>query len=494
VSAREPHLELPQIGTLTRPGAKPDLRLVDLPPWHGWRTTNEAARARRWVEGHLSVPTGANAGQPFRFAGFQRELVRLVYDSLAAFVSMPAANGKTTLLAALALERICRGDPYAHVDVVATKEDQAAMLIAAAVQMVERCPALVRDGHPGGPLVAWHARDGVLEYRPSGARLQAHPAKLSAVQGLNFTLAIVDEVGFARDEIVEALIARLGKRPDAHLVGIGTPGFEPNVLQRIRAASLDDELPAGVRYLEHSARPGCEVLDKAAWRDANPALRAGFLTPGALEVQAGLLSEREFRAYHLGQWVDADGGGFLPEGAWADCPHAEPPPDRTQVVLAVEGTYRRTLAVVGCTLEGAVFFGWAGEGARDEQLRDVLNRAADQYDVLEVVRSRRIRPALFDELERAGLPVAVWDTSTDNDATSANEFYRAVVDGRVAHDHDELLAQHLERVRVRWSVDGSLRLARPEGAWADAAFAARAAWYRAAQLAERDLDAAPVIY
>ena len=226
------------------------------------------------------MPTGAGAGAPFRFAGFQKTILREIYDSLATFVSMPAANGKTTLLAAIALERICRGDAYAHVDVVATKEDQAALLIAAAVQMVERCPALVRDGHPGGPLVAWHARDGVLEYRPSGARLQAHPAKLSAVQGLNFTLAICDEVGFARDEIVESLIARLGKRPDAHLIGIGTPGFEPNVLQRIRETAADGELPIGVRYIEHAAAAGCDVFDRRAWADANPALRAGFLDAG----------------------------------------------------------------------------------------------------------------------------------------------------------------------------------------------------------------------
>ena len=169
-------------------------------------------------------------------------------------------------------------------------------------------------------------------------------------------------------------------------------------------------------------------------------------------------------------------------------------PINAQVVLAVEGTYRRTLAVVGATLDGAVFFAWAKEAATDDELRRVLERAADQYEILEVVRSRRIRPGLFDELERAGLPVAVWDTGSDHEATTANEFYRAVVEGRVAHDHDEMLAEHLGRVRVRWAVDGSLRLGRPEGSFADAAFAARAAWARAGELADVQLEGAPVIY
>lgn len=487
-------IEQPAIGTLTRPGAKPDLRLVELPPWHGWTYRSEAARSKRWIEQHVSVPTGAGAGAPFRFAGFQKKILTEIYEALATFVSLPAANGKTTLLAAIALERICRGDAYAHVDVIATKEDQAGMLITAAVQMVERCPELVRPDHPGGPLVAWHARDGVLEYRPTGSRLQAHPAKLSAVQGLNFSLAICDEVGFARDEIVESLIARLGKRPDAHMIGIGTPGFEPNVLQRIRASALDGDLPLGVRYIEHAAAPGADVMDRAGWRDANPALAAGFLAPGALEVQAGLLTEREFRTYHLGQWIDT-AAGWLPAGAWEACANAAPPPDGSQVVLAVEGTYRRTLAIVGATLSGELFFGWAKEAASDDEVREVISRAAEQYEVVEIVRPKRIRPTLFGELADAGLPVTAWDASAENEAQSANEFYRVITDGLLAHDHDELIAQHVARVRIRWAIDGSLRLARPDdGTFVDGAFAARAAWWRAGKVAGTLDQEAPVIY
>ena len=484
----------PAIGTLSRPGAKPDLRLVDIPPWHGWAYRSEAARARRWIEQHVQVPTGSGAGAPFHLAGFQRKVLTELYDALATFVSMPAANGKTTLLSAVALERICRGDPYSHVDVVATKQEQAQQLISSAVQMVERCPELVRDGHPGGPLVAWHARDGMLEYRPSGARLQAHPAKLSAVQGLNYSLCIVDEVGFAQDAIVESLIARLGKRPDAHLIGIGTPGFDPNVLGRIRSAHHDGELPPGVRYLEWAAAAGCDVFDRAAWRDANPALAAGFLAPGALEVQAGMLTEREFRTYCLGQWVDT-AHGWLPDGAWETCPNAPAPPDGTQVVLAVEGTYRRTVAVVGATLDGSLFFGWAKEAATDRELREVIAAAAEQYEVLEVCRPKRIRPTLFAELAELGLPVTAWDAGADNEAQSANEFYRAITEGTLAHDHDELVAQHVARVRIRWAVDGSLRLGRPDdGGFADAAFAARAAWWRAGKLAAEAPEGPLAIY
>jgi hypothetical protein len=439
----------------------------------------------------LVVPTGHGQGQPLRVAGFQTKILRALYDNLAAFVSLPAANGKTTFLGAVALERLCRGDDYAEIDVVATKEEQAGLLVQAAVRMVETCPALVSQD-----LVRWYSHDQILEYRPTGSRLQAHPAKLSAVQGLNFSLAIVDEIGFAKDEIVESLIARLGKRPDAHVVGIGTPGFDSNILQRLRSAAFDDELPAGVRYLEWAAPPGSDLFDKEAWRKANPALAAGFLTPEALAVQAGLMSEREFRTYHLGQWTDTS-SGWLPPGAWEACPFQEPPPDGSEVVLAVEGTFRRTMAVVGATLDGAVFFGWGSEAALDQDLRRTLETAAEQYELRAIVHPKRIRPRLFAELHEAGMPVEAWDGSPDNEASSANEFYRAIVGqetgNRLAHDHHPVLDEHTASLRVRFGVDGSLRLARPDdGTDVDAAIAARNAWWRALQLAEEGSASEPI--
>jgi len=252
-----------------------------------------------------------------------------------------------------------------------------------------------------------------------------------------------------------------------------------------------------VTYREFAADPGCDVLDRRQWRRANPALRAGFLQVEALAVQAGLLSEREFRTYHLGQWTDT-AAEWLPPGAWDSCPYQAAPPAGAEVVLAVEGTFRRTMAVVGATLDGAVFFGWGAEAALDADLRRVLEQAAEQFDVVEVVHPKRIRPRLFAELREAGLPCVPWDGGPDNEATSANEFYRAIVgqesSNRLAHDHAPLLAEHTARLKVRFGVDGSLRLARPEGGeFVDAAIAARNAYWRALQLSDRP-SGAPVIY
>src|SRR5262245_36479 len=119
----------PAHGSLVFKGAQRPLRLVELPPWHGWKIANEAQRAERFLERYLVVPTGTGAAKPFKIPAFQRQLLREIYGHLATFVSLPAANGKTTFLAAVALERLCRGDDYVEVDVIATKQEQAGFLV-----------------------------------------------------------------------------------------------------------------------------------------------------------------------------------------------------------------------------------------------------------------------------------------------------------------------------------------------------------------------------
>jgi phage terminase large subunit-like protein len=468
----------PAHGSLTAPGAKPRLELVDEPTWARWRWTAESRRAIRWIERYCRIPTGHNAGQLIHLAGFQRQIIRDLYSNLAAFESLPVGNAKTTLLGALAIERISRGDDYAEVDVIATKLGQAEEVVQVAARIAESSAELEKR-------CALYDEASELRYRPTGSRLRAQPARLKAIEGLNFTLGLIDEVGFAQDDHIESLVARLGKRPDAHLLGIGTPGHEPNMLWRLRRDHYEDTLPPGVIYREWAAPEGCDLHDQRAWLAANPAIRAGFLELDALRLQAELLPESKFRVYHLAQWVDQS-AAWLPAGAWDACPMAEPPPDQAEIVLAVEGTYQRTVAIVGATLDGVIFHGWTAERATDDELRQVLEQALERWKVIELVHNRRIRQRLFRDLAGDGVPAQPWPSAIDIEAGSANEFYRAIVEQRVAHDHDELLADHMRNIRARLLADGSLRLVRPDdGTHTDAALAARNAWWRASELAEQ---------
>jgi len=472
-------------GVLIRVGAKRALREVELPEWHGWGHMPEHRRAVKWIEQTLVQPVGAGAGQPVKVAGFQRKILRVVYDALATFISISAGNGKTTLMAGVGLERLARGDDYVEVDVLATKEDQAQRLVQRMVQMVECSPALAERA---ADLFDVYHRNTMLKYRPTGSTVRAHPAKLSAVQGLNYSLALIDEIGEVPPELVTTMLARLGKRPEQRVVGFGTPGFGPdNMLERVRQMAHQGELPPGVRFIEFAADAGCDIYDEAQWRKANPAVAAGFLDPQSLGVKAALMPEHEFRAYHLGQPV-ATSGPWLPAGSWQGCVDAQPPGDGQQVVLAVWGDYRRRISVCGATLDGAVFFGWRGDQPTDAELEQVLTRAAEQWDLLELVHKPHLRLNLMQRLRDAGLPVEAWPAARATDVESTAALYQAISFREVAHDHHPLLEQQVALLTAQVDRQGNPRLVEQEEQDVSAALAVRAAWWRARELAEQPAE------
>jgi hypothetical protein len=258
---------------------------------------------------------------------------------------------------------------------------------------------------------------------------------------------------------------------------------------RMREQSRNGELPKGVKWLEWSAPEGCSSGDKAAWRKANPGLRAGILQLEALSLQHAMLDEASFRAYHLGQWTEG-AAGWLPAGAWDACPFAPSPEDGREVVLAVEGTALQTTGVTGCTTEGEVFaVAPTTEGVTDERLQGVLEAAQGRWAVREVVFAPNVRTRLFDALTVLGAPVSRWRPAEEKSA--ADDLYRAVVQRQVVHDHHPELSEQVERLTVRHGPDASMRLARPESGPVDAALAIRMCWWRAVQPVELE---APAIF
>jgi len=430
-----------------------------------------------------------DTGEYARLAAFQRELIRATYANQLTVASLPTGNGKTSLFALLALERICRGESYTQVDVLATKYDQALEIVKLATAIAETDSELGLHDR-----LDYRVEAGELIYRPTGARMTAHSARLKSIEGRRFRLALIDEIGFVLDELLQSILARIGKGAGGRILGMGTPGFEPNVLHRIRELNRSEGMPAGAAYLEWSAPEGAEITDRRAWRRANPAAAAGFLDAGTQELQARLQPERTFRVYHFGQWVEA-ATGWLPPGAWARCPFAPEPRPESEVVLALEGSWHgRTAALVGATLDGELFSLYAEEHVSDRELADAVRAACDRFDVLELAWPRRVRGQLFTTLLDDGLPVTQFSPAADVDAASADEFYRSIIEGDVTHDHDERFADQVAALRVRRTVDGSLRLTRPEDEPADAGLAARAAWWRARELARTFSSETPRIY
>jgi phage terminase large subunit-like protein len=454
---------------------------ADIPPWRRWKTKSRAARAIRWIEAYCPIPSGTGTGGLIRLHQFQKDQleVMLAEGVRIGGLQIPRGNAKSTLWAAVALWALCDDPDAPQVPLVGFNGLSVQTTLWRPIQrMVSMSPDLAsrvrvfKSSADRRALCAWN-----------GGELLPMPAHVDRLQGLNPTVALVDEAQTVPPEVWSALIQGAGKRESSLVLAIGTPAplGQASALAGLRAQSIAG---ANVAWLEHAALAGCALDDHVEWARANPGIAAGLLRVDQLETELKLVSEAEFRCYRLGQWVDSTTADWLPVGAWDDCPTVVAPPDGTEVVLALAGTWTSSVAVVGATMDGAVFVAWAAETATDDELAAVFATAKDRWTVVEVSVAPRQRSTLLPRLIAAGLTVEVWPNRLDIEVTSSTEWRLAIVGGHFAHDHHPLLAEHVAASVARSTSDGSLKLVPPaDGRPVDAARAARMAWARAAVLA-----------
>jgi phage terminase large subunit-like protein len=431
-----------------------------------------------------------NAGELIHLARFQREtLEELLADGVrTGALQIPRGNAKSTLAAALGLWAVCDHPDSPQVPLVANNSLQAQRTLFRPVRsMIRANPELSER------VVVYSSNDRRVWSAWNDGDLLPLPADPERLQGLNPTVALIDEAQTLLPHVLAAVLQGAGKRPESLVLAIGTPrpGGQESALFNLREQA---QRGAKVAWVEYAAPAGCDLDDTQAWRQANPALMAGLLHADVIDAERALVTEAEFRCYRLGQWIDTIVADWLPSGAWEHCPRVGVPPDGTEVVLGLAGTWNSSsVAVVGATGDGALFVAWADDSATDDQLVAVIAAASARWRVLEVCVAPRTRPNLVAELHDDGVPVEVWPNKLDLEVASATEWRRAIIEGRVAHDHHPLLAAHVAATVARSTPDGSLRLAAPDDDRpVDAARAARMAWWRSLDVGAR-LEA-PAVY
>lgn len=227
-----------------------------------------------FIEAFCLVPDGAGVGQPLRLSDFQRRFIREVYDNPAgtrrAFLSIARKNGKSALIAALLLAHLVGPEAVQNAQLVsgAMSRDQAALVFNLAAKMVQLSPVL----------------SDVVRVIPSGKRLIGLPlnteykalaADGKTAHGLSPVLAILDEVGQVRgpqSDFVDAITTSQGAHAAPLLMVISTQAASDADLLSIW---LDDAVqsrdPRIVCHL-YAAADGCDLMDEAGWKAANPAL------------------------------------------------------------------------------------------------------------------------------------------------------------------------------------------------------------------------------
>ncbi len=274
-----------------------------------------------FIEQFCLVPEGKLVGQPIKLMQFQRKFIMDIYNNpkgtSRAYLSVARKNGKSALIAGILLAHLVGPEARKNSQIIsgARSRDQASLVFKLAEKMVRLSPTLSK----------------VIRIVPSQKSLiglamnveyKAISAEAGTAHGLSPVLAILDEVGQVRgqqDAFIEAIETAQGAHDDPLLIAISTQAATDGDLFSIW---LDDAANAkDKRIVSHvyTAPEGCDVMDKKAWKAANPAL-GEFRSLTDIQdfaTQASRLPAKEnsFRWLYLNQRIEAT-SPFLSRAEW----------------------------------------------------------------------------------------------------------------------------------------------------------------------------------
>jgi phage terminase large subunit-like protein len=439
-------------------------------PWRP-RSTG-AARFAAFCERFVITPKGTGSRKPMRLRPWQVDLCGSVLDPdprprLAGWL-LPRGNGKSTLVAALGLYDLLCGDEGASVVVAATDERQAGIVQGTAARMVELHPEL-------SSRVQVFASKLVVPER--GASFVCLPAEPKRLEGLDPSLAIVDELGVVSRDVYEVLALAQGKRSSSTLLGIGTPGPDPydSVLSDMRdyARANPDDTSFVWREFSAAAFIDHPVDCLHCWQLANPALGDFLHEDAMVALLPPKMRESTFRRARLCQFVTAQEGAFLPEGVWQGLCTGEVLAPGSEVVVALDGSFnsdatgllvasvsaRPHLDVLGLWESPTGDADWRVPVA---DVEDAIRAAAREYKVVEIIADPFRWTRTLQALAAEGLPVVEFPHSTSRLTAATTDLYKAAIAGELTHSGDPDLTRHVTNAVVTEDARG-VRLDKGKG-------------------------------
>lgn len=307
------------------------------------RVAGRADRVIQFIE-QLIVPSGKGQGKPFKLRPWQKRFVRDVYEPhfgskravRRAILSIGRKNGKTALLAALALvhlvgpEAIPNGEIYS----AANDREQAAQVFKIAAQIVRADPELNKL------LRVVDSTKHIACFR-NGSFYKAISAEAGTKHGLNPTFVIFDELAQAKSrDLYDVLDTSMGAREEPLFITISTQSNDPeHILSKLIDDGLNAEDPTIVCHL-YEVPEDCEtVFDPSVWELANPALgdfrSMEDLMAIAEKAQRMPSEEPKFRNLYLNQRVSPT-ASLISRAEWMACAGKVEFEDGEDVYLALD--------------------------------------------------------------------------------------------------------------------------------------------------------------
>jgi phage terminase large subunit-like protein len=379
-------------------------------------------------------------------------------------LATPRGNGKSSLGGALAVWALFDDDDTGspQVPIVAMTIGQGIRsCYGVAVAMIKAEPQLISRA-----LIYTGVSTPRVSIPFNGGEMFPVSNDVDGLQGLDPSLAIVDEIGFQPVESWDSLRMASGKRSRSTIIGVGTPGFDhENALYHVRKAIHEGAKLPGLHFREYAAPDGCPMGDRRAWRKANPAIRAGFLRESALQTDLGITPEGHFRLFRLGQhvdgtdnWLGASGGAIWDA---LESPFDFVAGDPTWIGVDV-GIKRDSTAVVAVQRDpkgvlraiGRFWVPTADEPVDVTDVMEHLRELARAYQVEAISFDPRFFDVPAKMLADEGLPMVEVAQSPERMTPILGSLLELIKRGELHHDGDPLLRQHVLNAVPRFNERG----------------------------------------
>lgn len=466
---------------------------------------------------------GDHGGEPWRPVEWQADFIRRWFERKHTVLRgdqrryrngvllTPKGCGKTELAGALAVvEMVNRQD--ADVVVAAASWAQASLLMDSAAQCCS---------HPNSDLAGYvTVTEQEIRRNGTSSKIQRVASDAGSNDGLRPTAMFIDELHEwntdPRERNYEVLIAGAAKRSAPVLV-TSTVGADRDLLLGRLVDVQERGNDETSLYTYHGAEGLIDDLnldDPDGFREAvlraNPSARGddAFVDLEEIVARGFELRPAARRRYYLNIWGEGGDEAWLPEGRWKELVDCErQTPDGAPLYLGFDGSVRGdSTAIVGVTVDEdnkrphvAFVRVWEGGGkviprlevqAEIESLFDRFDARllyADQaywWEEIRVWQERygELRPmdgsaskVTVSEMGGAGRRATqmrgkVLACNTNRAeiwAESCGITYAAIVDGRLTHNGDEMLARHLRNAKPRESKSGLREYITFEKAYSD---------------------------
>lgn len=285
------------------------------------KVESRAERNIRWIEEHCRIPEGRDVGEPVRLRGWQRDIIRQIYDTPTrrAIVSFGRKNAKTTLSAFLLLLHLIGPEsrPNSQLYSAAQSREQAAVLFGLAAKCVRMSPTLV-----DAITVRDTAKELVAPGR--GTKYRALSAEASTAYGLSPVFTVHDELGQVkgpRSELYEALETASAAHDEPLSVIISTQAPTDADLLSVL---IDDAMTGAdprVKLALFTSDPDADPFDVETIKQANPAFgdfqSADEVLATAEDARRMPSRESEYRNLILNQRVDRN-NPFISRITWRE--------------------------------------------------------------------------------------------------------------------------------------------------------------------------------